>query len=507
MRYLILLALLLPTTCWGQGATFEGIVNIAPNAIAKTITFVQAKDSASCGNATTCALATTTSNITAGDWLDFVCSTVNPVAPSSISSGGSITDSYVRAGYSQAFHTNFYVYPASAVASSTVITVTFNGSTGGAHCNMRDYTVTGTGFGLDATADFQAPSVASPASHVAMTMTSSKGVLVEGCTGSNNPTHCSAVTVLGNSTFPNDETGQGTGDDVSITSFPSTPSWTLSASSHEAAFSGVLFGFNATACQNYAVLDFSSGTSGNNPTTAQYITSTFGGTDLSTSNAGDAVVYSRADANNALKYLTGAYAAFNNFPRLCNSGATYSAPGTTLGLQWSSTTAAGTNSSLTLTFPGGTTTFTSNAAAVTQVITLGVSLSDTFSCDCMSINAGGDFVNLSIDVQGGVLKSGMEVGAGCSGSVSGPNLSINTAYEFEEYYSAGGKMEILVFTYPGHSSVGSMSLNSSAGCGTTVPTSITLGEHLGQSNTSGQTINFSPAKIGYVGNFTSEIVY
>ena len=101
----------------------------------------------------------------------------------------------------------------------------------------------------------------------------------------------------------------------------------------------------------------------------------------------------------------------------------------------------------------------------------------------------------------------MEVGAGCSGSVSGPNLSINTAYEFEEYYSAGGKMEILVFTYPGHSSVGSMSLNSSAGCGTTVPTSITLGEHLGQSNTSGQTINFSPAKIGYVGNFTSEIVY
>ena len=507
MRYLILLALLMPAICWGQGATFEGIVNIAPNAIAQTITFVQAKDSASCGNATTCALATTTSNITAGDFLDFVCTTVDFVVPSSISAGGTLTDSYLRGGYSQVAHTNFYVYPASAVTSGTVITVTFNGSTGGAHCNMRDYTVTGTGFGLDATADFQAPSVASPASHVAMTMSSSKGVLVEGCSASNNPTHCSAVTILGNSTFPNDETGQGTGDDVSITSFPSTPSWTLSASSHEAAFSGVLMGFNATACQNYAVLDFSSGTSGNNPTTAQYITSTFGGTDLSTSNAGLAAIYSRTDANNALKYLTGAYEAFSTFPRLCNSGATYSAPGTTLGLQWSSTTAAGTNSSLTFAFPANNTTFTSNAVAATEVITLGVSLSDTFSCDCLSINAGGDFVNLSIDVQGGVLKSGMEVGSGCSGSVSGPNLSINTAYEFEEYYSAGGKMEILVFTYPGHSSVGSMSLNSSAGCGTTIANGITVGEHLGQVNTNGQTINFSQVKFGYVGNLTSEIVY
>jgi len=280
---------------------------------------------------------TLTASITAGNLVVVRSINADAMGIVSVSQIGTCTQLPVTDLWTTACYTN------NSGAATTSVDVVMSGTATSESIDIREYSCSGapcTALAVDAAGGIRVPSGgSSPYSGQSMTLTGTNDLVLQWTKASNNVTAVSTTPWTTNSYFET-QVGSGTVDALNVTSF-TAPSWT-STSSAVHYTTAVAFGFSTAAATYSALLDFSGGTTGNEPTAADLQTGTWGAVGLSTGTPNtDSAHWSITSAQHALHYRTAAHHTFSSgAPRFIasgganNGGVTYAEIGSPVGLEF-----------------------------------------------------------------------------------------------------------------------------------------------------------------------------
>jgi Putative Ig domain len=416
-------------------------------AAGQTFQLIHLSESSGCGNETTCSVALT-GNVTAGNLLVITSSTVTSgIKISSISAGGTFISGNLINGaefVSTPWLDGGYVYP--ATATSGPIVVTFSGSTGGAQVNIREYSVpSGAATALDALGSVYNSSVNSPFNGFSLKLSGANDLVVQWAVAN---TDVSAVSSpYGNVECATDETGMCSADNLNTTS-GNAPTWTASGAS-DAVVAAMAFGIGVTPCQNYTLVDFSAGTSGNSPTLADLLSSTFGAYGTIIGSGSETNFYwSTPNGDTAITYQTGAYHALSGtMPRFCQGGATYVDNPSTPGVEYNNGIGGSGEQDLRINLP----TFLYSSQAVTSGMYFMTTIPATDTGGWVDIHTiwqyeQGNYTNISLETQAGGANQ-LGIFLECCGVTSNDFFPIqsNTWYWITSQQQPGGTDLVQVY--------------------------------------------------------------
>ncbi len=441
---LLMCALLwrIPVLVMGQSIIMPGFTAAATGP--GTFTLLHSSPSApgSCtGTGSTCTL-TLSANFSSGDLVTIHCLTSTSDSPSlvSVNEGGTLMPVYSAGGNgnnTMGIPADGYIYP-SASTSSTSFVLTFTGSTGGASCFVREYSVS-TGTPVLDWANGTLPSASgTTVSGLSPTYSGTNDIVVQYAMGQSG--FFTVRTITNVSTYNNGQfdgiNGPGVANLINTTS-TSAPSWTASGALGFASLGGMAFATNATACSDVLFTDWHGSTSGTAVTPSLASGSSYG-----YSGAGASVVQSNgwtASSAAAMTYQSATPPALNHSVRTCGDGSSH-AGSTTFSMKYDFSN--NTVGYMYFGAVGGNQTSWGG-----QVLVTGYSAADTNFHDQVGLGSvTNNFVTMQVGGSGSSVQFRIECngGGGTTNFSSGINISTGTWYwvTFLNNTSVGGSIAV-----------------------------------------------------------------